>query len=117
MMDHYLGERLRAIGYGVPLCTQLRSLRYWERPDWSQSKWTNKFVLKSSLWTKFTVIAIPGSFIFWLGFIAVYATVAPKLNFSTEFLGVIPHLFPTAVFWATVLLLPAICLIRDFTWK
>jgi len=76
-----------------------------------------KAALVTNIWTKYHVIAIPGSFIIWLGFIAVYATVAPKLGFSQEYEGVVPRLFGSLVFWAQALLLPVLCLSRDFAWK
>lgn len=76
-----------------------------------------KAALVTNIWTKYHVIAIPGSMIIWMGFIAVYATVAPKLGFSTEYQGVVPRLFPSLVFWAQLFALPILCLSRDFAWK
>lgn len=76
-----------------------------------------KAALVTNIWTKYHVIAIPGSMIIWMGFVAVYATVAPKLNFSTEYEGVVPRLFPSLVFWGQLLVLPILCLSRDFAWK
>lgn len=73
--------------------------------------------LVTNIWTKYHVIAIPGSMIIWMIFIAVYATVAPKLGFSMEYEGVVPVLFTSAVFWIQGLVLPALCLSRDFAWK
>lgn len=76
-----------------------------------------KAALVTNIWTKYHVIAIPGSFLIWLAFISVYATVAPKLGFSTEYHGVLPRMYPFLVFWAQLLALPALCLVRDFAWK
>lgn len=76
-----------------------------------------KAALITNIWTKYHVIAIPGSMVIWMGFIAVYGTVAPKLNFSTEYVGVIPKLFTSPVFWLQGLVLPVLCLARDFSWK
>ncbi|RFU34933.1 hypothetical protein B7463_g1346, partial [Scytalidium lignicola] len=76
-----------------------------------------KAALVTNIWTKYHVIAIPGSLLIWMGFIAVYATVAPKLGFSTEYDGVLPRLFPSALFWLQLLVLPTLCLARDFAWK
>lgn len=76
-----------------------------------------KAALITNIWTKYTVIAIPGSMIVWMIFLPVYGTVAPKLGFSTEYTGVIPRLFPSPVFWLMGLVLPALCLTRDFAWK
>ncbi|KAI9808395.1 MAG: Phospholipid-transporting ATPase IB [Pycnora praestabilis] len=76
-----------------------------------------KAALVTNIWTKYTVIAIPGSMIFWMAFLPIYATVAPKLGISTEYEGVIPRLFPSPVFWIMGLVLPVLCLLRDFAWK
>jgi len=76
-----------------------------------------KAALVTNIWTKYTVLAIPGSMVIWLAFIPVYGTVAPKLGFSTEYHGVIPRLFTSPVFWIMSVVLPVLCLLRDFAWK
>ncbi|CAG8604638.1 2225_t:CDS:10 [Paraglomus occultum] len=76
-----------------------------------------KAALVTDLWTKYTYIAIPGSFVFWLVFLPIYAIIAPKLGVSEEYEGIVPMLFGTPVFYLTVLLLPTICLLRDYVWK
>ena len=78
-----------------------------------------KAALITNIWTKYTVIAIPGSMIIWMGFIPAYAYAAPNIGagFSTEYEGLIPHLYPNPTFWLMALVLPPICLMRDFAWK
>lgn len=76
-----------------------------------------KAALITNLWTKYTVIAIPGSLALWFIFLPIYAYVAPKLGFSTEYHGILPILFSSAKFWLMSLVLPALCLLRDFAWK
>lgn len=68
-------------------------------------------------WTKYHVIAIPGSMVLFLGFIAAYATVAPLVGVSEEYHGLVPRLFTSPVFWLQMLCLPVLCLIRDVAWK
>ena len=88
-----------------------------------------------SLWTKYTVaglpkniiainyylivfyLAIPGSFVFTMLFLPVYAVVAPGIGFSTEYAGIVPRLWTNSVFYFTLILVPLICLVRDFAWK
>lgn len=89
-----------------------------------------------SIWTKYTVagmtdsrdcgplnlinhvlLAIPGSFVFTMLFLPLYIVVAPSIGFSLEYRGLDPRLFTDSVFWLTILLVPAICLCRDFVWK
>jgi phospholipid-transporting ATPase len=63
------------------------------------------------------VLAIPGSMLLWFILMPIYATVAPMVNISNEYIGVIERLFPDPKFWAMVVVLPFLCLIRDFAWK
>ncbi|KAF1917430.1 hypothetical protein BDU57DRAFT_164974 [Ampelomyces quisqualis] len=76
-----------------------------------------KASLITNIWTKYTFLAIPGSFALWFILMPIYASVAPKVNISNEYIGVIERLFPDPRFWAMVLVLPPLCLVRDFAWK
>ncbi|KAF2634031.1 phospholipid-transporting ATPase-like protein [Massarina eburnea CBS 473.64] len=76
-----------------------------------------KAALITNLWTKYAVLAIPGSMALWFVLLPAYAIVAPKLDISTEYIGVIQRMFPDPKFWAMICVLPPLCLIRDFAWK
>ncbi|PFH53769.1 hypothetical protein AMATHDRAFT_54264 [Amanita thiersii Skay4041] len=76
-----------------------------------------KAALISDIWTKYTVAAIPGSFVFTMLFLPVYAVVAPAIGFSTEYAGIVPRLWSNGVFYFVLLLIPIFCLSRDFAWK
>lgn len=76
-----------------------------------------KAALVTNNWTKYHIVAIPGSMAFWILFVAVYGTVAPKLGFSTEYFGVVPRLFSSPAFWLQMPTLSILCLLRDFAWK
>lgn len=76
-----------------------------------------KAALVVTLWTKFTLLAIPGSFIFWLLWFPAYATIAPKINVSKEYIGVLAHTYPSLSFWAALFGIAILCLIRDLAWK
>ncbi|EIN08690.1 aminophospholipid-transporting P-type ATPase [Punctularia strigosozonata HHB-11173 SS5] len=76
-----------------------------------------KAALISDLWTKYTVAAIPGSFAFTMAFLPLYATVAPAIGFSTEYEGIVSRLWTDGVFYFVLLLVPIVCLARDFVWK
>jgi phospholipid-transporting ATPase len=76
-----------------------------------------KASLITNIWTKYTFLAIPGSMALWFILMPIYATVAPMTNISNEYIGVIERLFPDPRFWAMVLVLPPLCLVRDFAWK
>ena len=73
--------------------------------------------LVTNNWTKYHVLAIPGSMAIWYIFIAVYGIVAPMLNFSTEFHGLVPRMFTSPVFWLQSVVLAVLSLLRDFVWK
>lgn len=73
--------------------------------------------LVTNNWTKYHVLAIPGSMGLFLAFIAAYATVAPMVGVSEEYYGLVPRLFPSPIFWLQMLVLPILCLTRDVVWK
>lgn len=76
-----------------------------------------KAALITNIWTKYTFIAIPGSLLIWFIFLPVYGIVAPLLGFSTEYKNIIPVVFTTPQFYIMAVVLPALCLLRDFAWK
>lgn len=76
-----------------------------------------KAALVTNNWTKYHILAIPGSMAIWYVFIAAYGTVAPIAGYSMEYHGVVPRLFTSAVFWLQTIVLAILCLIRDFAWK
>ncbi|TYJ54546.1 hypothetical protein B9479_004773 [Cryptococcus floricola] len=76
-----------------------------------------KAALISDVWTKYTLAAIPGSFIFTMVALPIYAIVAPLLNFSLEFTGIVPRLWADPIFYFVLFLFPIICLLRDYVWK
>ncbi|UKZ80625.1 hypothetical protein TrVFT333_008388 [Trichoderma virens FT-333] len=76
-----------------------------------------KAALVTNNWTKYHVMAIPGSMVIWWVFIAVYGTVAPKVKISTEYYGVIPKLYSSPIFWLQMFVLALLCLSRDIAWK
>jgi phospholipid-transporting ATPase len=62
-------------------------------------------------------LAIPGSFLFTLIFLPIYAGVAPLIGFSLEYSGIVPRLWTNGIFYLMMLLVPAVCLARDYVWK
>lgn len=76
-----------------------------------------KASLLVTLWTKFTLLAIPGSFLLWLLWLPAYATIAPMINVSQEYRGVLNATYPSITFWAHVFGIAVLCLLRDLAWK
>ncbi|KAJ2550178.1 aminophospholipid translocase [Coemansia sp. RSA 1933] len=76
-----------------------------------------KAALITNMWTKWTVLAIPGSLVLWLAFLPVYAVIAPKFKTSTEYQGIIPHVYANPRFWLSVVMLSILCMMRDYAYK
>ncbi|KAK0567605.1 aminophospholipid translocase [Tilletia horrida] len=76
-----------------------------------------KAALVSDLWTKYTFAAIPGSFVFTMAFVAIYALIAPRLGFSKELDHIDGLLYGCTAMWFSLILVPIVCLLRDFAWK
>jgi phospholipid-transporting ATPase len=76
-----------------------------------------KAALVTNTWTKYHLLAIPGSLVIWFTFIPIYGTVLPLLKVSSEYKGVIPILFTNPNFWLQIIVLPVACLLRDYAWK
>lgn len=91
---------------------------------WGTSMYTAVLVTvlcKASLitnwWTKYHLIAIPGSLLLWIVFLPAYGYAAPAIGFSMEYHGIIPVVFSIPQFYLMAFLIPVICLLRDFVWK
>lgn len=76
-----------------------------------------KAALVVTMWTKYTLLAIPGSFLLWIGIFPAYATVAPMINVSQEYRGVLKATYPSLTFWSMIFGVSVLCLLRDFAWK
>jgi hypothetical protein len=61
--------------------------------------------------------AIPGAFAFTMCFLPLYVVVAPAIGFSIEYQGMVSRLWTNWIFYLMMLLIPAVCLARDFVWK
>ncbi|KAG5658725.1 hypothetical protein KAF25_007278 [Fusarium avenaceum] len=76
-----------------------------------------KAALVTNNWTKYHVLAIPGSMAIWYVLTAVYGIVAPMAGVSMEYRGTIPRIYESPVFWLQTVCLAIMCLLRDFVWK
>lgn len=76
-----------------------------------------KAALLTSNWTKYHVMAIPGSMAIWWVFVVAWAYVAPKIPMSPELYGIVPRLYTSPVFWLQAVVLAVLSLLRDFIWK
>ncbi|PLW36136.1 hypothetical protein PCANC_16682 [Puccinia coronata f. sp. avenae] len=76
-----------------------------------------KAAIISDLWTKWTLLAIPGSFALTLFILPLYASTAPHAGISKEYYGLMPRMLSSSVFYFSLLLIPVGCLARDLAWK
>lgn len=76
-----------------------------------------KAALISDIWTKYTLAAIPGSFIFTMIALPLYAFVAPLIGFSLPYKNIVHRLWSEATFYFVLILFPVVCLLRDYCWK
>jgi phospholipid-transporting ATPase len=76
-----------------------------------------KAALVTNNWTKYHIIAIPGSMAFFWVFVAVFALVAPMVGMAPEYYGTVPRIFESPVFWLQAPVLAILCLLRDVAWK
>jgi phospholipid-transporting ATPase len=77
------------------------------------------FNLSSSIWTKYTFIAIPGSMVIWFLFMPLVSYVGPLLPWGIfmEYVGIVPRLFGNVNYWLFLILVPFACNLRDYLWK
>ncbi|CAO0798073.1 unnamed protein product [Mucor circinelloides] len=78
-----------------------------------------KAALITDIWTKYTVIAIPGSMVIWFIFMPLVSYVGPLLPWGIfmEYIGIVPRLFGNVNYWLFFILVPLACNLRDYLWK
>ena len=76
-----------------------------------------KAALVSNVWTRYTLLAIPGSLGLTLVFFVVFATIAPALGVSMEYSYIVPRLLGTPRFWIVIVFVPVLSLLRDLLWR
>ncbi|KAG1259632.1 hypothetical protein G6F68_007980 [Rhizopus microsporus] len=78
-----------------------------------------KAALITDIWTKYTFIAIPGSMVIWFIFLPLVSYVGPLLpvDIFMEYYGIIPELFGNINYWLFFIIVPLMCVLRDYLWK
>ncbi|KAF9360352.1 hypothetical protein BGX26_009704 [Mortierella sp. AD094] len=76
-----------------------------------------KAALITNLWTKYTYISVPGSMIFWIGFFPLFALIGAATGLTPDYHRIIGPVYGQPVFWLTIIFLPILCNLRDFTYK
>ncbi|CAO3680797.1 unnamed protein product [Umbelopsis ramanniana] len=78
-----------------------------------------KGCLITDIWTKWSVIMIPGSMVIWFIYMPLVAYVGPMLPWGIflEYEGIVPVLFGNVNYWLFILLVPLLANTRDYVWK
>lgn len=78
-----------------------------------------EILISCSIWTKYTFIAIPGSMVIWFIFLPLVSYVGPLLpvDIFMEYYGIIPELFGNINYWLFFIIVPLMCVLRDYLWK
>ncbi|KAI9257346.1 hypothetical protein BDA99DRAFT_441217 [Phascolomyces articulosus] len=78
-----------------------------------------KGALITDMWTKYAIVAFVGSFLIWFVFLPFVAYVGPMLPWGIflEYVGIVPRLYGNVNYWLFIILVPFICILRDYLWK
>jgi phospholipid-transporting ATPase len=101
----YMGVLLTVLGKAALISKYVHSMEEFDVTD------------IDSVWTKYTLAAIPGSFAFSMVALPVYAIVAPLIGFSRPYEGIVSRLWGGATLYFCLILFPVACLLRDYVWK
>ncbi|XP_061877847.1 phospholipid-transporting ATPase IB isoform X3 [Entelurus aequoreus] len=72
--------------------------------------------METTAWTKFSHLAVWGSIVLWLFFFGVYSTIWPTFPIAPDMLGQAAKVMQCWYFWLGLVLVPTVCLLKDFVW-
>ncbi|XP_061615054.1 phospholipid-transporting ATPase IB isoform X3 [Phyllopteryx taeniolatus] len=72
--------------------------------------------METTAWTRFSHLAVWGSMLLWLVFFGVYSAIWPTFPLAPDMLGQAGSVLQCWYFWLGLLLVPAVCLLKDFVW-
>ncbi|ORX65446.1 aminophospholipid translocase [Anaeromyces robustus] len=68
-------------------------------------------------WNKYTTLAIVGSYACWIILLPIYCYIGPLINLSPELDGMEKKIYSSSIFWFSVIIIPCVCIFRDYIWK
>jgi phospholipid-transporting ATPase len=68
-------------------------------------------------WNKYTTTAIVGSYVLWILLLPLYCYIGPLIKLSPELDGMANKIYNNALFWFTIIIIPIVCVLRDYIWK
>uniref|UniRef100_A0A3Q2YBP1 Phospholipid-transporting ATPase n=1 Tax=Hippocampus comes TaxID=109280 RepID=A0A3Q2YBP1_HIPCM len=72
--------------------------------------------METTAWTRFSHLAVWGSMLLWLVFFGVYSSIWPTFPMAPDMLGQAGSVMQCWYFWLGLLLVPTVCLLKDFVW-
>lgn len=69
--------------------------------------------LATKYWTKWNVLGVVGSLLFWFFFVYVYSQMSA---ISPDFYGIAAIIFAKPLFWLLILLVPTTAILSDYAW-
>ncbi|TNM96308.1 hypothetical protein fugu_015969 [Takifugu bimaculatus] len=73
--------------------------------------------METTAWTRFSHLAVWGSMILWMVFFAFYSAIWPTLPIAPDMRGQAGKVMQCWHFWLGLVLVPTMCLLKDFTWS
>ncbi|XP_069747548.1 phospholipid-transporting ATPase IB-like isoform X4 [Narcine bancroftii] len=73
--------------------------------------------LETTAWSMFNHLAVWGSIVLWLIFLAIYSVIWPTIPLAPDMLGQAEMIMKCGTFWFGLVLLPIACLLKDVFWK
>uniref|UniRef100_A0A671RPB7 Phospholipid-transporting ATPase n=1 Tax=Sinocyclocheilus anshuiensis TaxID=1608454 RepID=A0A671RPB7_9TELE len=73
--------------------------------------------METTAWTRFSHLAVWGSMVLWMLFIAVYSAIWPTIPIAPDMLGQAGRVMQCWSFWLGLILVPTTCLLKDVVWN
>ncbi|KAL1916326.1 uncharacterized protein VTP21DRAFT_5943 [Calcarisporiella thermophila] len=73
--------------------------------------------LITDTWNKYAAFSIPGSLIVWFIFLPFFTWFGPIVRLSNEYDGVPGFIFTSPYFYLYIIVVPLLCILRDYVWK
>ncbi|XP_077591838.1 phospholipid-transporting ATPase IB isoform X2 [Stigmatopora nigra] len=72
--------------------------------------------METTAWTRFSHLAVWGSMLMWLVFFGIYSAIWPTFPMAPDMLGQAGSVMQCWYFWLGLLMVPTVCLLKDFVW-
>ncbi|XP_078259186.1 phospholipid-transporting ATPase IB [Rhinoraja longicauda] len=73
--------------------------------------------METTAWTSFSHLAVWGSIVLWLIFLAIYSVLWPTIPLAPDMRGQAEMVVKCGTFWFGLILVPVACLLKDVFWR